>query len=234
MSERERVVRRFAVLLAFALSGCIALSREHYTTPVGATPISPSDTVPISREHSGHGFAQSPTAAETASDVLVSVCDWDPGFWMIVFPPLPIPMFSNEETPGIPGTTVVRVTFEAKGPWKARFADIAIVGTDGARVSPMRYRVVLPEKAESLAGQELPIRDLEPCSRSVEPHKSVKTAKIAVLESGELLLTFDTNALPKKGRKLELGGITRNDVAVPMPALQLDKGSRWYWYRFFP
>jgi hypothetical protein len=227
-------VRRFAFLLAIALCGCIALSREHYTTLVGGTPISPSDAVPISREHTGHGFAQSPTAARPASDVVVSICDWDPGFWMVVFPPLPLPMFSNDDTPGLPGTTLVRVTFEAKGPWKARFTDLAIVGADGARVTPIRYRVLLPEKAETLGGQQLPIRELEPCSRSVEPHKSVRTAKIAVLESGELLLVFDTNALPRKGRSLELAGITRNDVAVPIPALRLDKGSRWYWYRFFP
>ena len=227
-------VRRIACLLAFALCGCIALSREHYTTLVGGTPIPPSDEVPVSRDQTGHGFAQDPTAASPASDVIVSICDWDPGFWMVVFPPLPLPMFSNQDTPGIPGTTVVRVTFQAKGPWKARFADLALVGADGARVTPMRYRVVLPEKAESLAGQQLPIQELEPCSRSVEPHKSVKTAKIAVLESGELLLTFDAAALPEKGRTLELAGITRNDVPVPMPALRLDKGSRWFWYRFFP
>jgi len=226
-------VRRFAVTLAFALCGCIALSREHYTTLAGGTPIPPSDAVPISKDQTGHGFAQSPTAASPASDVVVSICDWDPGWWMIVFPPLPLPLFSNQESLGLPGTTLVRVTFEAKGPWKARFEDLALVGADGARVTPIRYRVVLPGKAESLAGQELPIRELEPCSRAVEPHKPVK-AKIAVLESGELLLLFDSNNLPKKNQTLELAGITRNDVPVPMPALRLDGGSRWYWYRFFP
>ncbi|HTO09561.1 MAG TPA: hypothetical protein VMR86_21095 [Myxococcota bacterium] len=225
-------MRRFVFLLAFALCGCFVLSREHYTTPVGGTPISPSDAVPVSRDRTGHGFAQDPTGASPASDVIVSICDWDAGFWMIV--PLPVPMFSSADTPGLPGTTLVRVTFEAKGPWKARFADLAIVGADGARVTPMRYRVVLPDKAESLAGQELPLREMEPCSRSVEPHKSVNSAKIAVLESGELLLTFDTSALPQKGRTLELAGITRNDVPVSIPALQLGAGSRWFWYRFFP
>lgn len=232
----ERILRGTSVALALALCGCIALGRESYTTltsPNGA-PVSPADEVPISREHSGHGFAQSPTALRDAGDVLVSVCDWDPGFWMIVFPPIPLPLFSNEDTPGLPGTTLVRVTFEAQGPWQARFSDLALVAPDGTRRTPIRYRVVLPEKAESLAGQSGPVRELEPCSRSVEPHKTVKRATAAVLGPGELLLTFETGDLPKDGRTLHLDGLTRSDVPVSMPAIALSGGSRWYWYRFFP
>jgi hypothetical protein len=230
-------VRGFlAAALALGLCGCIALARESYSTLVatGGTPISPADRVPISRESAGHGFGQDPTALRAGSDVVLSVCDFDPGFWMVVFPPLPIPLFSSAEDSSLPGTTLVRITFEKKGPWKARFDDLALVGSDGKRHTPIRYRVVLPERAESLANQEIPLRDLEPCGRSVEPRKTVKRAHVAVLGPGELLLTFDSADLPKDGRTLELKGLTRSDVPVPIPTVTLDGGSRWYWYRFFP
>ena len=230
--------RVFAVVLTLAVSGCILVGRETYTTlaGTGATAISPAEDVPVQRERTGHGFAQSPTAVRGATGMVVSVCDWSGGFWMLAFPPIPVPFFVSDEDIGLPDTMLVRLTFEAKGPWKARFADLALVGADGTRRTPFRYRVVLPDKAESLAGENGPLGELEPCARSTSfyPKKDVKRAKIAVLESGELLLTFDVKDLPKDKRALELDGITRNDVPVKVPPLQLDGGSRWYWYRFFP
>jgi len=192
------------------------------------------EQVQVSRGRTGHGFAQDPTAARATADVLVSVCDWDPGFWLLVFPPIPIPLLSMEEQPGLPDTTVVRITFDTPGAWRARFADLALVGPGGARATPLRYRVVLAEKAESLADPGEQPRQLEPCARALDPKKSVDRAHVAVLEPGELWLTFDTQKFPKGPRALELGGISRADVPVPLPRLALDGGSRWFWYRVYP
>ncbi|HXZ85059.1 MAG TPA: hypothetical protein VEI82_06185, partial [Myxococcota bacterium] len=90
-------------------------------------------------------------------------------------------------------------------------------------------RIVLADKAESLGEGAL-----EPCPRPDEPKNSVERAKVAVLEGGELWLLFDAQSLPKGPRALELDGLTRNDVRVPVPRLELRSGSRWYWYRAFP
>jgi hypothetical protein len=79
------------------------------------------------------------------------------------------------------------------------------------------------------------LTELEPCSRAVEPKASVDKARVAVLERGELWLTFDTAKLDEDAvRTLQLEGISRADKAVPLPPLVLDGGSRWFWYRLFP
>jgi hypothetical protein len=211
------------------------MGRESYTTLVGSTPVSPGEDVPMSKERSAHGFSQDPTAVRANPDILVSVCDWDPGFWFIVFPPIPIPLMSHEDTPGLPNTTLVRLTFESSGSWRAQFANLSILGPGGERAAPIRYRIVLADKAESLGDVGTHAKTLEPCSRAVEPKKSVDRAHMAVLEAGELWLVFDTSHLPEKGvRTLALDGISRNDLAVPVPHVTLDSGSRWFWYRFFP
>lgn len=228
-------MRPLAVTLALFLTGCIALGRESYTTLEGGTPISPAAEVVVKQDRTGHGFLQDAAAARAHEDVVVSVCDWDPGFWLFVFPPIPLPLVSTDEQPGLPNTTLVRVTFESVGPWRARFDDLALVGAEGARSKPIRYRIVLPEKAESLADGAPHAHELEPCSRAEEPKKTVDRAKVAVLDRGELWLLFDTPAEPEDGgRVLELGGITKADKAVPLPKLALDGGSRWFWYRVFP
>jgi hypothetical protein len=228
-------LRPIAATLALVFAGCIALGRESYTALEGAAPISPSADVPVGKDRTGHGFAQDATGARAADDVVVSVCDWDAGFWLLVFPPIPLPLISTAEQPGLPNTTVVRVTFEAAGPWSAKFDELAMVGSDGTRVTPIRYRVVLADKAESLAQAKPHALELEPCERAVEPKKSVDRAHVAVLESGELWLTFDSGKLPEKGpRVLELNGFARAEVPVPLPRLSLDGGSRWFWYRVFP
>jgi hypothetical protein len=223
-------------MLALALTGCIALGRESYTTlsGEGATPVFASDQVPVSRGRTGHGISHDASAARANADILVSVCDWDPGFWLLVFPPIPIPLLSLEEQPGLPNTTVVRVTFDTPGPWSASFANLALVGPEGARATPLRYRVVLAAKAESLAENGEEPRQLEPCARAIDPRKSVDRAHVAVIEPGELWLTFDTQKFPKGPRALELDGISRDGAAVPLPHLALDGGSRWFWYRVFP
>jgi len=228
-------LRPIAATLALVFAGCIALGRESYSTLGGGTPISPAAEVPVSHEHTGHGFAQDPSAARVAEDVVVSICDWDPGFWLVVFPPIPLPLISTDDQPGLPDTTVVRVSFEATGPWRAKFEDLALVGSDGARITPMRYRIVLADKAESLADANPHAHALEPCARAVEPKKSVNRAHVAVLDAGELWLTFDSGKLAAKGpRFLQLDGFSRGEVPVPLPRLALDGGSRWFWYRVFP
>ena len=233
-------MRPIAAMLALVFAGCIALGRESYTTlgGAGSTPISPSADVQIKGDRIAHGFAQDASAVRAGPDVVVSVCDWDPGFWLVVFPPLPIPLISSDESTGLPGTTLVRVTFEGGGPWRAKFDDLALVSTDGTRVTPMRYRIVLAAKAESLADAATSgghARELEPCARAIEPTKSVDRAHVAVLDAGELWLMFDANKLPEKGeRSLQLDGFSRADVPVSLPRMTLDGGSRWFWYRLFP
>lgn len=231
-------MRPIAVTLALFFAGCIALGRESYTTLTGAgvTPVSPSADVPVSRGRIGHGFAQDPSAVRAHPEVLVSVCDWDPGFWLFVFPPIPLPLISNEDQPGLPNTTLVRLTFEGKGPWRAQFSDLAMVGAGGARVTPIRYRIVLAQKAESIGDSGAPVRELEPCARAAsDPKKSVDRAHVAVMEAGELWLTFDSGKLPEDGPiELHLDGISRDGLAMPLPHLTLDGGSRWFWYRVFP
>jgi len=228
-------VRPIVASLALFLAGCIALGRESYTTLEGGTPIAPADAVQVKQDRTGHGFAQDAAAARAHGDVVVSICDWEPGFWLFVFPPIPIPLLSNEDTPGLPNTTLVRVTFESEGPWRAKFDELALVGEGGVRNPPIRYRIVLPEKSESLADANPHVRELEPCARAHEPKKTVERAKVAVLDRGELWLLFDTPLEPEDGpRVLELAGITRADKAVPLPKLALDGGARWFWYRVFP
>jgi hypothetical protein len=226
-------VRPLVASLALLFTGCFALARESYTTLEGGTPISPADEVVVKRDRTGHGFAQDAAATRAHGDVVVSICDWQPGFWMFI--PIPIPLLSNEETPGLPNTTLVRVTFESEGPWRARFDELALIGEGGVRNKPIRYRIVLPEKSESLADANPHVTELEPCARAEEPKKTVERAKVAVLDRGELWLLFDTPPEPEEGpRTLELGGLTRADKAVPLPKLALDGGSRWFWYRVFP
>jgi hypothetical protein len=227
---------RAVFALALACSGCLVLGRESYTTMTGegAAPIPAADRVPVDRDRSGPGFAQDPVAVRAggtggSDGVIVSVCDWSPGFWIPVFPPIPVPILARDEQPGEEGTALVRITFEGKANWRATFSQIALVGPDDARATPVRYRIVLADKSESLAEGSL-----EPCARSDDPKTSVDRAKVAVLEGGELWLLFETADLPKGPLALELGGLTRNDARVPIPRLELRHGSRWYWYRAFP
>ena len=57
---------------------------------------------------------------------------------------------------------------------------------------------------------------------------------VAELETGELFVTFDTHGWDSGDRALELGGITRDSVPVKLPRIELDSGSRWFFYRAFP
>ena len=225
-------------IVCLTLSGCMALGRETYTSPggTGLRAVFAPEKVPIGGGHEGHAFSQDPSAVVAAgppSDVLVSVCDWSESVWFLVFPPLPIPLISRSEQPGRPDTTVVRITFGGHGQWRANFADLALLGPEGARAVPDHYRLVIAAKAESLPGGAL-ASELEPCQRSVEPKHSVSGTKFAVLERGELFLTFDTTDWEDGDRALALGGITRDGAAVPLPKLALEPGARWFWYRAFP
>jgi hypothetical protein len=226
------------VWLTLATTGCMALGRESYTSPSGpgTRPIYAPETVPIGSKREGHAFTQDPSAVIAAgppSDVVVSVCDWSESLWFLVFPPLPLPLISMDEQPGRPNTTVVRITFSGQGQWRANFADLVLLGPEGERSVPDHYKLVIAKKAESLAGGQLP-KELEPCQRTIEPKKSVSEAKFAVLETGELFVTFETTGWESGDRALELGGITRDGVKVSLPKLALESGARWFWYRAFP
>jgi len=224
---------------SMAVAGCMAIGRETYTSPVapGARPIFAPERVPVGSDHNGTAFSQDPSAVLASpppSDVVVSVCDWSESLWFLVFPPVPIPLVSLADQPGRPHTTVVRITFGGPGQWRASFADLALLGPEGARTTPDRYRLVIAKKAETLADGAIK-SEIEPCQRSKEPRQSVADAKFAVLEKGELFLTFNTLDFPEGGeRALALDGITRDGVKVPLPKLSLEPGARWFWYRAFP
>lgn len=220
------------------VAGCMAVGRETYTSPVasGSRPIFAPETVPVGSDHNGTAFSQDPSAVLASgppSEVVVSVCDWSESLWFLVFPPLPIPLVSLADQPGRPNTTVVRITFGGQGQWRASFAELALLGPEGARTTPERYRLVIAKKAETLAGGAIR-SELEPCQRTLEPRQSVEEAKFAVLETGELFLTFNTLDFPKGERTLALDGITRDGVKVNLPKLALEHGARWFWYRAFP
>lgn len=127
----------------------------------------------------------------------------------------------------------MRITFGGPGPWRASFADLALLGPEGARSTPDHYRLVIARKAESLANGAIR-SELEPCQRDIEPRHSVADAKFAVLETGELFLTFGTLDFPSGPRTLALDGLTRDGAKVKLPALALEHGARWFWYRAFP
>lgn len=227
-----------AVCLTVATTGCMALGRETYTTPsgVGAREILAPLKVPIASGREGHAFSQDPSAVVASgppSEVVVSVCDWSESLWFLVFPPLPVPLISMEDQPGRPNTTVVRITFAGQGQWRANFAQLALLGPEGKRAEPDRYKLVIAKKAESLASGAAP-SELEPCQRTIEPHKKVSEAKFAVLETGELFVSFDTTGWDSGDRALALDGITRDGVKVVLPKLELESGARWFWYRAFP
>jgi hypothetical protein len=216
----------------------MALGRETYTSPAapGARAILAPEDVPIGKERRGHAFSQDPAAVVAAgppADVVVSVCDWSESLWFLVFPPLPLPLISMAEQPGKPETTVVRITFAGQGQWRADFADLVLLGPEGKRAVPDRYKLVIARKAESLANGAVP-RELEPCQRTIEPRDKVASAKFAVLETGELFVRFDTVGWESGDRALELDGITRDGVKVTLPKLELENGARWFWYRAFP
>jgi hypothetical protein len=227
-----------AAALALACTSCFVLGRESYTSlaGAGAAQIAAPPRVSIAADRTGAGFAQDPVAVRAGAPdgVVVSVCDWAPGFWLPVFPPIPIPILSMDREPGMPDTTLVRITFETAGNWRAAFSDIALLGPENHRAQPFMYRIVLADKAESLGEHGTASGALEPCTRADDPSTSVERAKVAVLEGGELWLLFDTQDFPSGPRELALDGFTRNDKRVPIPRLALEPGSRWYWYRAFP
>jgi len=227
------MIRRLATLavaaLALASAGCIALARESYTTPrgAGADPLAPDDRVPVSQSRTGRAISQDPSlvriAAPDGRSVEVAVCDWDEGIWFIVFPPLPIPLLSPGQL-GTPDTTVVRVAFSGEGTWRTEFGKLALVGPDGARAAPSRYRLVTRELD----------RSREPCSREHDPRTRVDRTELAILGDAELWLTYVTLDWPSGPRALELDGVRLDDHAVPLPKLELEPGARWFWYRVFP
>jgi len=225
--------RRCALLLSlgFALSsaGCVALARESYTSlrGSGAVAVEPHAQFEVSASRMGHVISQSPSLARaslgTSASVAVAVCDWDPGIWFIVFPPLPIPLLSPGDSDGA-GRIVVRLTFEGSGTWRAPFDQLALVGPEGARAVPDRYRLVTKNIDSSL----------EPCARAFEPKTAVEGAELAVFGQAELWLRFKTLDWPDGPRALELGGLSFESAPLPAARLDLERGSRWFWYRVFP
>jgi hypothetical protein len=216
-------------LLATSSAGCISLARESYTSlrGPGATAVEPGDPFEVSAGRLGHAISQSLSLARATlgSDASVSaaICDWDPGIWFIVFPPLPIPLLTLGDSGGA-GRTIVRLTFDGKGTWRAAFDQLSLTGPDGARATPRRYRLVTKAIDTSL----------EPCSRAVDPRTDVEGAELAVFGQAELWLRFDTLDWPEGTRTLELGGLSFESSPLPATRLELEPGSRWFWYRVFP
>jgi hypothetical protein len=116
------------------------------------------------------------------------------------------------------------VSLQGQGTWRAEFAKLALVGPGGARVEPMRYKLVTRELD----------RTREPCSREREPLTKVDRAEVASFGDAELWLTFLEASFPEGPRALELDGITLDGVNVVIPDLAFEPGRRWFWYRVFP
>ncbi len=216
-------------LLATSSAGCISLARESYTSlrGPGAISLEPSDPFEVSAGRDGHVISQSPALARASAGgdatVTAAICDWDPGIWFIVFPPLPIPLLTPGDSEGA-GRTIVRLTFDGKGTWRAAFGQLTLAGPGGARATPRRYRLVTKAIDTSL----------EPCSRAVDPRTDVEGAELAVFGQAELWLRFDTLDWPEGVRTLELAGLSFESSPLPATRLELEPGSRWFWYRVFP
>jgi len=233
---RSAVMRVFtpALLLsvAFGLSsaGCIVLARETYTSlrGPGAVEVEPEDSFEVSAGRTGHALAHSATLARASfgsnASVTAAVCDWDAGIWFIVFPPLPVPLLSPGDSASRPGTTVVRLSLDGAGTWRASLAALALVGADGARAAPDRYQLLTTGLDTSL----------EPCAADVEPRTPVDGAELAVFGKAELWLRFPTLDWPDTPRALELGGLTFGETVLPSAQLDFEPGTRWFWYRVFP
>ncbi len=223
---------RAALLLALALpsAGCIAIARESYTSLRGpdASAVAPRDDFEVSPGRIGHALSHSDSLARVShgpnASVTAAVCDWDPGVWFVVFPPLPIPLLSPGDSAGRPGTTLVRLSLAGDGTWRADLPSIALVGENGRRAAPDRYKLVTRKLDDSL----------EPCSADVDPDASIENAELAVFGKAELWLRFPTLDWPDEPRTLELDGLSLAGAALPAQKLELEPGARWFWYRVFP
>jgi hypothetical protein len=223
-----------ALLLSLGLglssSGCIVLARESYTflRGPGAVEVEPSERFEVSRGRTGHALTHSPALSRASfgpnASVSAAVCDWDEGMWFIVFPPLPVPLLSLGSAAGRPGTTMVRLTFDGEGTWRASLAALALVGADGVRAAPERYQLVTTQLDTSL----------EPCAADLEPQSLVDDSELAVFGKAELWVRFPTLDWPDTPRALELAGLTLAGTPLPAARLEFEPGARWFWYRLFP
>ncbi|MEX2205742.1 MAG: hypothetical protein WEF50_05890 [Myxococcota bacterium] len=227
-------VPRTALLLSLALAvssaGCIAVARETYTSlrGAGATPVEPRDDFEVSPGRTGHALTHAASLARASfaadASVTAAVCDWDAGVWFIVFPPLPLPLLSLGDSASRPGTTLVRLTLDGPGTWRANLASLALLGDAGRRAAPDQYKLVTKTFDTSL----------EPCAADVDPRKSIENAELAAFGKAELWLRFKTLDWPETPRALELDGLSLDGVAVRSVRLSFEPGTRWFWYRVFP
>ena len=223
-----------ALLLSLALglpsTGCIVVARETYTSLRGAdvTLVEPGEDFEVSPGRTGHALAHSASLARASfaasANVTAAVCDWDAGIWFVVFPPLPLPLLSPGDSSGRPGTTLVRLTLDGAGTWRANLASLALVGGGGLRAAPDHYELVTRTLDTSL----------EPCAAEIDPRAAVENAELAAFDKAELWLRFATLDWPETPRTLELDGLTLDGVALRKVRLDFEPGTRWFWYRLFP
>lgn len=225
---------RRALLLSLALAvssaGCIAVARETYTSlrSADATPVEPRADFEVSPGRTGHALSHSATLARagfsTNASVTAAICDWDAGVWIIVFPPLPLPLLSPGDSVGRPGTTLVRLTLDGPGTWRANLASLALLGGEGRRAAPDQYKLVTKDLDDSL----------EPCAADVDPRASIENAELAAFGKAELWLRYKTLDWPETPRTLELDGLSLDGQALRKVELEFQPGARWFWYRVFP
>jgi hypothetical protein len=225
---------RHALLLSLALAlpstGCIAIARETYTSLRGqdVTRVAPSDDFEVSPGRIGHALSHDESLGRASwgpsTHVTAAVCDWDAGVWFVVFPPVPIPLLSPGDSLGRPGTTLVRLTLDGQGTWRANLASLALVGENGVRAAPERYELVTRSPDDSL----------EPCSADVDPDASIESAQLAIFGKAELWLRFPTLDWPDEPRTLELDGLSLAGAPLRKVSLEFEPGARWFWYRVFP
>jgi hypothetical protein len=225
-----RIESLLSLALAVSSAGCVAVARETYTSLRGAdaTPLEPGDDFEVSPGRTGHAFAHDASLARASfsanASVTAAVCDWDAGIWFIVFPPLPVPLLSPGDSVGRPGTTLVRLTLDGPGTWRANLDSVALLGDEGRREAPDRYELVTKTVDTSL----------EPCAADVDPHASIENAELAAFGKAELWLRFKTLDWPETPRTLELDGLSLDGAALRKVELELEPGTRWFWYRVFP
>ena len=225
-----RNAKLLALVLAVSSAGCIAVARETYTSLRGqdVTQVEPGDDFEVSPGRTGHALTHDASLARASfvsnASVTAAVCDWDAGVWFVVFPPLPIPLLSPGDSAGRPGTTLVRLTLDGPGTWRANLASLALLGDEGRRAAPEQYKLVTKTLDASL----------EPCAADVDPRKSIENAELAAFGKAELWLRFKTLDWPETPRTLELDGLSLDSAALRKVELEFEPGTRWFWYRVFP
>lgn len=228
-----RPVRRylaFAALFApLAISGCIALAREGYSSPRarGAEPILPSRRVFLEEGYPrGWTLWRSPSALhlpiERDGAIDLFACNARGTLAFFAFPPLP-PFASQALAEYAEPPLVVRLDVTGPGDWGLDPGAISVVTGSGQRV--VAGLKVPPPPGEPSAS---------PCSCFDSDFEPSPNEPLRGVGGVGAWLAFALSSSPDQELRLELGGISRDGIPVVVQPVDLRPGSRWFWFLWAP